>query len=218
MYIYYPSCNYQRFFPETAAKARTYLEKQSDVAIAGCCHKTADRAQQGDSIVTVCLSCMRTLDEVREDVPGISLYELLLTREDFPWPDYGGREMTLQDCFRARGKHSLQDAVRECLHKMNITVRELEKNRDDADYDGSFLLHNPYPHNMQEAPRYYADYLPRHVTLIPEEGWLNVYRKQVSLYQTKAVVTYCNTCCRSARDGDVEKAHEIYHLTELIFA
>ena len=60
-YIYYPSCNFQRMFPETAGRIRSYLETQPDLVIAGCCHKTSDRPSQGDIIVTVCMSCMHIL-------------------------------------------------------------------------------------------------------------------------------------------------------------
>ncbi len=218
MYIYYPSCNFQKFFPDTAAKIRAYMKTQPDVMIAGCCHKTSALPKPGDVIVTVCLSCMRTLDEVRSDIPGISLFEFLLTRHDFAWPDLAGRKMTLQDCFRARGKHSLQDAVRACLAKMKVQTVEMEENRDKAAFDGSFLLHDPYPQNMEEAPSYFADYLPPHLSPMPEEEWPRIYREQVARYTTEEVVTYCNTCCRGAREGDVEKQHQIHHLAELIFS
>ena len=140
MYIYYPSCNFQKLFPETAKKVRAYIETQPDVKIAGCCHKTADAPQAGDVIVTVCMSCMRGLDEVRAD---ISLFERLLTREDFSWPDLRGQVFTLQDCFRARGKHDLHRAVRECLNRTGATVVEMPMNRDEETYDGTFLLHAP---------------------------------------------------------------------------
>ena len=151
------SCNFQKRFPETAAKVRAYLETQADVRIAGCCHVTNDVPQAGDVIVTVCLSCMRTLLELRPEIPQISLFELLLTRTDLSWPDLHGEALTVQDCFRARGRHELQDAVRECLKRLNAVPVELEANRDAADFDGSFLLHDPYPQNLQEAPKYFAE-------------------------------------------------------------
>ena len=44
--------------------------------------------------------------------------------DGFDYPDYGGEEITIQDCWRARGRHSLHDAVRELMreHVAQITT------------------------------------------------------------------------------------------------
>lgn len=214
MYIYYPSCNFQRRFPEAAARVRAYLQTQADVRIAGCCHLTHDAPQAGDVIVTVCLSCMRTLLELRPDIPQISLFELLLTRADLRWPDLGGEALTVQDCFRARGRHGLQEAVRECLRRLNAVPAELDANRDEADFDGSFLLHDPYPQNLAEAPRYFGEYLPAHLNVLPEARWGEVFRAQAAKYGPGRIACYCNTCCAGAREGGADAVH----LAELIFS
>ena len=213
MYVYYPSCNFQKFFPETAARVCAYLEGQGDVRIAGCCHATYGLPSAGDTIVTVCMSCMRGLDELRPDVPQISLFEFLFTRTDFPWPDLGGEGFTLQDCFRARCKRGLQDAVRTCLERANARVIEMPHNRDEETFDGSFLLHDPYPQNLREAPDYFGVCVPQFVTALPEEKWTDFFREHAKLYSPGRVVGYCNTCVRSAREGGADAAH----LAELLF-
>lgn len=214
MYIYYPSCNFTKHFPETSRRVRTYLSHQPDVRIAGCCHKTNALPSPDDTIVTVCMSCMRGLMEMRPDCTHESLFELLLTREDFAWPNLSGQTFVLQDCFRARGCHQIHDAVRECLRRTGAEVVELDANRDQADFDGSFLLHDPFPQNMREAPRYFAEYLPHHVSPLPKEQWIDVYRAQAIKYGRYPVVGYCNTCVRGAREGGAEA----YHLAELLFS
>ena len=213
MYIYYPSCNFQKNFPETAKKVRAYLQTQEDVKIAGCCHVTNSLPQEGDIIVTVCMSCMRLLDEVRPDVKGISLFEFLLTRKDFPWPDRKGETWALQDCFRARGKHELQDAVRECMKNTGCEILECPPSRDEADYDGSFLLHAPYPQCVKEAPKYFSEYLPEYVTVMPKEEWPTVYAKRAEELPSKDVVTYCNVCTSSLAEAGANAKH----LAELLF-
>ena len=212
-HIYYPSCNFQKLFPETAKRIRAYFETQPDISVAGCCHVTSDVPDPDDVIVTVCMSCMRCLDEVRPDVPQISLYELLLTRRDFPWPDLHGQVCTLQDCFRARGKHGLHDAVRECLTRMGVTFAEMPGNRDEETYDGSFLLHLPYPAGLKDAPRYFGEYLPEHLTPLPEAEWPEYLKQHARKYDTQPVVCYCNTCVTGARTGGAQA----YHLAELLF-
>ena len=213
MYIYFPSCNFTKFFPETAKKIREYMKTQKDVKVVGCCKKSQDVPSEGDTIVTVCMSCMRLLDEMREDVPKISLFEFLLTRDDFDFPDYNGESFTIQDCFRARGKHDVQDAVRSCLKKMNINGIEMPHNRDEEEYDGSFRLHEPYPSNMELAPKYFAEYLPPLTIPMPQEDWPETYRRQAEKYTTEKVVGYCNTCVNGVKEAGVD----VYHLAQLLF-
>lgn len=43
-----------------------------------------------------------------------SIYRLLLDDEGFAWPDHGGREVTLQDCWRVR-RYALLEEHREPL-------------------------------------------------------------------------------------------------------
>ncbi len=214
MYIYYPSCNFRKWFPDTAAKVEAYLDTQPDVKIAGCCHLTNGLPAAEDTIVTQCMSCMRGLDEIRPDVPVISFFEFLLTRDDVPWPDLGGERITVQDCFRARGKHGLQDAVRECLRHCGAVPVEMDSNRDLETYDGNFLFHDPYPINMKEAPKYFAEYLPEHVTVVPEEEWQHRFEEHARLYRTDRVACYCNTCTTAARKGGADALH----LASIIFA
>lgn len=213
MYIYYPSCNFTRIFPKTAKKIREYMKTQEDVKVVGCCKKSQDVPKEGDVIVYVCMSCMRLLDEMREDVPKMSLFEFMGTRKDFEYPDYHGEKFTLQDCFRARGKHDVHESVRECLRKMNIETVEMEHNRDEEEYDGSFRLHPPYPSNMEIAPKYFSEYLPPYTTQMPEEKWRETYAEQAKKYTTDKVAGYCNTCVGGVKEVGVD----IYHVAELLF-
>ncbi len=213
MYIYYPSCNFRRLFPATAARVREWMQTQPDIRMAGCCRVTDGLPADGDTIVTVCMSCMRMLDEVRPEIPQISLFELLLTRPGFPWPDLRGRRFILQDCFRARGRHALHEAVRACLRHTGATVMELPANRDEADFDGTFLLHEPYPDNIRRAPRYYVDYLPQHLTPIPEAEWTSRMQACAARFAGGTAVGYCNTCVDGLRRGGADAVH----LAELLF-
>lgn len=213
MYIYYPSCNFTKNFPETAKKIREYMKTQPDVKVAGCCHVTGELPKEGDVIVTVCMSCMVLLEERRPDVKSINLFEFLLTRADFPWPDRKGETWALQDCFRARGKHELHEAVRECMKKMGVDIVECPPSRDEADYDGSFLLHEAYPQCVKEAPKYFVDYLKDYITVKPKEEWPAVYEKRVRELPCKDVVTYCNVCTSSLKEAGANAKH----LAELLF-
>lgn len=214
MYIYFPSCNFQKQFPETAAKIRSYMDSQPDVTVAGCCKVTTSLPSAEDTIVTVCMSCMHLLEEMRPDVRQINLFEFLLERETFDWPDLNGETYLVQDCFRARGYHSLQDAVRTCLAKMNARVLEMENNRDQETYDGSFLFHPAYPNNIELAPKYYKEYLTPFITPVPQAQWKEKLREHAALYDSEKVVCYCNVCTSGAKEGGADARH----LAELIFS
>lgn len=214
MYIYYPSCNFQKQFPATAKAVRAYMSGREDVKVAGCCHVTGGLPEAEDTILTVCMSCDRVLAELRPEIPRKSLFEFLLDQPDFPWPNLNGEEITLQDCFRGRGRHGLQDAARECLRRMNAKIVEMPRNRDEEEFDGSFRFHEPYPQNMKEAPKYFAEYLPRYVTPLPEEAWPARFREHAAQYATKRVACYCTTCVSGAREGGAEALH----LAELAFS
>ena len=213
MYIYYPSCNFQRIFPEAAHKIRAYMETQPDVTIAGCCKVTQALPKQGDTIITICMSCMHLLKEMRPDIPQLNIFEFLLSRKDFPWSDLRGRTFTLQDCFRARGMHGIHDAVRECLARTGAEMVEMPVNRDEETYCGTFMLHDPFPQTLKFAPHYFGEYLPEHLTILPQEEWASYMQKHISEYPTREVVGYCNTCVKDAREAGAE----IRHLAELLF-
>lgn len=213
MYIYYPSCNFKRLFPETAERIRLYMESQSDVRVAGCCKATNDIPKEGDTIVTVCMTCMRLLSEVRKDIPNISLFEFMLTRGDFAWKDHSGEKITLVDCFRARGRKDVQDAARGCLKKLGFEVIEAAPARDEADFDGAFLLRPVAPINQKLAPGYFADYLPEHLTPLPEEEWQGVFEEMAGRIGTDTAAGYCNTCVPALNKG----GKKTYHIAELLF-
>ena len=181
--------------------------------IAGCCKMTQGLPKADDIIVTICMSCMHMLAEMRPEVRCISLYEFLLTREDFRWSDLHGHVYTLQDCFRARGKHGLQDAVRDCLDRTGAEIIEMPFNRDEETYCGTFMLHEPFPQALKYAPRYFGEYLPGHLTILPEEKWPAYLQAHISRYRTPEIVGYCNTCVKDARAAGAG----IFHLAELLF-
>jgi len=213
MNVYYPSCNFQGLFPETAARIRKYLLTRPDAVIAGCCHKTQDLPGSGDTILAVCMSCMLCLRETRPDVPRRSLFEYILEDPDFRWPDLSDRTFVLQDCFRARGMHALQDAVRACLARCGARILEMPGNRDEEEYDGGFRYHLPKEAPLKDAPKYFGETLTPYLTLHDESEWTERFREHARLYQGHSVVCYCNTCTSSAKQGGADA----YHLAELLF-
>lgn len=90
----------------------------------------------GDTVYSLCHNCSAIIEEYKTGVEIKSLWELILSDNDFPYPDYSGADITVQDCWRTRERTAEQDAVRELLKKMNFTVRELEMNREKTQFCG----------------------------------------------------------------------------------
>lgn len=85
-----------------------------------------------------------------------SIYRLLLDDEGFAWPDHGGREVTLQDCWRVRRYALLQDDVRSYLARINVRLHELPERREDTTFCGAWLNNLPAPDCVELAPQTFA--------------------------------------------------------------
>lgn len=113
MTVYYlPSCKYKELHALSSQKIRTYLRAKPDHVIADCCKKSQSLFHDGDTVLTNCSSCAIITDEASPQANEMSIYEYLLADEAFPWPDYRGEEIIVQDCYRAAHKPAVQKAVR----------------------------------------------------------------------------------------------------------
>ena len=137
----------------------------------------------------------------------MSLWEYLLEDEAFPWPDYGGERITVQDCWRARKNAPLLDAVRECLRRMNMEPVELAENREKTEFDGVWRFQTFSPAQLNSAPKFFGEVQARYSTPLPEEEQVERMREWVKQYTTERVVTYCNACLRGVRMGGGNGVH-----------
>lgn len=106
----------------------------------------------GDTVYGICPNCSAIIEETKPAVQARSLWELVLEDKAFPYPDYGGETIAIQDCWRTREKTDLQDAARRLLAKMNFNVVELKENHADTDFCGTSLLRPAPPRNLKLAP------------------------------------------------------------------
>lgn len=157
MFVYLPSCKFTQGFPEASRKIREYLAKRDGVRVAGCCSIAVKEMTAQDIAVTVCMSCAGIVRETGGQGNVISIWEYLLQDESYPWPDFGGEAITLQDCWRARNDDALLDAVRECMRRMNIAVVELVENRKNCGFDGVWRMNPLPPAAMNRAPGFFGE-------------------------------------------------------------
>ena len=91
-----------------------------------------------------------------------------MTVPDFPWPDFHGEAITVQDCWRARRNPGLMHAVRQCLQRMNIHPVEIEENFEKTTFDGMWRFSEaPIRRNIGIAPKYFSEVRDHGIELLP---------------------------------------------------
>lgn len=206
MYAYFPSCNFTKASPDTSRRVRQYLADVYGIKTIGCCRPGHKKLSEEDIPLTVCQSCSAIIREntEREDV---SIFQFLDKDQHFPWPDYHGEEITLQDCWRAKGKHELHEAVRSILRKMNMKVVELEENRDESRFCGVFRYNPMREDNIRIAPHYFVDQMEGQLKLCAPGEQQLLMEENKKRYHTNRVAVYCNSCLRGLSQGGVEGIH-----------
>lgn len=212
MYVYYPSCNYTMASPEGSKRIKEYLKENYNMEIAGCCRPGLKKLNNEEVAVTICQSCSIIVRENRSNHKEISVFEILDADENFPWPDLKGERITIQDCWRAKGKESLYKAVRSIMKKMNIEIVELEDNYDKTEFCGTFRYNEMLEKNKKIAPKFFVDYMKDNLELHDEEGQQRLMEENVKKYTTDRVICYCNACLR----GIIQGGGNGIHLMDLI--
>ena len=212
MFVYFPSCNFTRTFPNTSSAAKEFMQKQG-VRVEGCCRPGHKNLTAGEQALVVCQTCTMLIGERRPDIPMQSAWEYLDGLE-FAWPDYHGEEITIQDCWRARHKPALLDAVRLCMEKMNLRPVELAENRENTQFDGVWRFQPVAKKNLEIAPNYFGEVAATGLELLSPEEQKARMEAWVSQYTTSRVAVYCTACLKGAELGG---AHAV-HLLELLTA
>ncbi|HOP75283.1 MAG TPA: (Fe-S)-binding protein [Bacillota bacterium] len=125
-----PGCALSLYKPEFEVKILKYLNDNfGEVALHKiCCHHHPE-LESGSTIINVCPGCDRRFSHLYEGIMTISLWEIIDGLEEFPYPDYGGLRISIQDACPVRQKIQVHQAVRNLLQKMNFTIVETKLNR-----------------------------------------------------------------------------------------
>ena len=206
MYAYFPSCNFTKASPQTSKKVRQYLADVHGIRTIGCCRPGHKKLSEGEIPLTICQSCSAIIRE-NTGVEDVSIFQFLNEDSRFPWPDYHGEEITLQDCWRAEGKHALHEAVRSILRQMNMKVVELEENRDKSRFCGVFRYNPMQEANIQIAPHYFVDHMEGKLEFHTPKEQQVLMEENGKRYDTERVAVYCNSCLRGLIQGKVNGIH-----------
>ena len=211
-YYFFPSCKATAQFKEASKAARAYVKEHFGIAPIGCCRPNHKKLSPEDTALVVCNNCAAIIEENTEASIQF-LWDIIDQDEAFPFPDYRGEKMTLQDCWISFEKRYLQETVRSLLRKMNIGIVELEENFESTKFCGVNLLAPCTESNAKLAHKRYVEQFPHMFTPMEPEEQVKHFRKHCEQIETEKVVCYCKFCT----DGINMGGKKGIHLLELLF-
>ena len=169
--------------------------------------------QPGDTVYSLCHNCSAILEESKPGVNIKSIWELILSDEDFAYPDYHGQVVTIQDCWRAKDRTEEQNAVRELLRRMNFEVRELPENRENTDFCGVSIYRPAPKRNLELAPNRFVKNAAGKFIPHTKEEQAALMREYCQRFAMEKVVAYCHYCVEGLEAGGAD----VKHLASLLF-
>ncbi|MDU4960081.1 MAG: hypothetical protein E6X17_05390 [Sporomusaceae bacterium] len=213
--VYFPSCKFKAGYPETSKKLADYINTRYGITITGCCRGTFQFLTEEDTAVCICSACSAFCDESSKAREIVSIWEILVKDEQFPFPDYKGEEITLQDCWRAYDKRSEQAAIRELMQKMNIRVVELAENHEKTRFCGTLVLQVPPAYYGEFAPKRFGKDVPNDFFQpYTDEDKIERMRSHCAGITTEKAACSCVACTNGINLG----GKKAVHVMELLFA
>ncbi|MBR1579850.1 MAG: hypothetical protein IJ668_05060 [Selenomonadaceae bacterium] len=234
--FYIASCIFTEDFPELSRKVQQYIARRFEMPIIRCCVanykveefeqrmpdwyrdqwraiKHYDQFPSGSTVVSICHNCSAIYEERHADIERLSIWELILSDDQFVYPDLGGERITVQDCWRSKENRAEQDAVRAIVRRMNAKPVELEENHERTRFCG-YSLYQPQPkRNARLAPKRFVE--GAHGLFQPhsDDEKRRLMVEHCSQFQTDRVMCYCHYCLRGLKLGGADAVH----LAQLLF-
>ena len=234
--FYVASCMFTELEPALSRTVQAYVRECFNLPIIRCCvanYRVADcdnrvpdwyreewraikhyeKFPAGSTLVSICHNCSAIYEEQHPEIQRESIWELILSDEDFKYPNHGGEAITIQDCWRAKENSAEQAAVRELLRRMNFEVVELPENHEQTKFCG-YTLYQPQPaRNPALAPKRFRDGAQGLFQPHTDEQKRQLMREHCSQITTEKVAAYCHYCLRGLKLGNAKA----FHLAELLF-
>ena len=181
-YLYAPGCALMIYKPHLAEKLKTVIEEQYGKmeTLLSCCFNTPN-LEKGTCIITPCSTCNNRYRSLYKDNDCTSSYFLATLAESktFPFPDYKGISMSIQDTCSGRTDDLYLDAIRKLLKRMNINIVEAAKSGKRGKCCGQ-TLYGKVPQEKVET------FMRNRAQEMPEED----------------VVVYCASCIQGITLGN----------------
>lgn len=189
--VFAPGCALMLYKPHLAEKIREMLKTELGTLdqLLTCC-KHQPRLTGLTEVINICPGCDKRFGKDYSGTTTISLWEILARSDFFPFPDYGGRLMSILDACPTREKVAVHEAIRTLLTRMNIKVIEPAKTGTRSTCCGD---------------SFYG--------ILPVEEVKNQMRERASEMPHEDVVVYCISCIKSIHIGGKSP----HYLVDLLF-
>lgn len=194
--VFAPGCALMIDRPRLGKELHTFLNREfGSIEEHLTCCRHEPHLPEGTQIINTCPGCDRRYRELYPGITTLSLWEVLAEnarmRGTFPFPDYGGKKMTILDACPTRDQARVHQAIRTLLQKMNIQVVEPARTgRNSVCCGDSFYGTLPVA-QVKEGMKQRAAEMP-----LPD------------------VVVYCVSCCKAMHIGGKKPRY----LVDLLFA
>lgn len=186
-----PGCALSLYKPDMEERILAYLNQHYRPTLLHkiCCHHEPC-VPDGSVIINVCAGCDRRFRKLYGGIDTISLWEVLDGIADFPFPDYHGAKMSIQDPCPVRDRPAVHAAVRSLLGKMHIELVEPRLHSENTVCCGDVF----------------------HKVIPPGEVQAQMARRAGDM-PCKEVVVYCVSCIKALYIGGKTPRH----LVDLLF-
>ena len=154
-----------------------------------CCHHQP-KLPARSRVINVCAGCDKRYRTLYEGVSTISFWELLADSDNFPFPDYGSRKMSILDACPTRDQVRVHKAIRTLLQRMNIQLVEPENTGTKSTCCGD---------------SFYG--------VLPVEQVKQQMSKRAAEMPVQDVVVYCVSCIKAMHIGGKQPRY----LVDLLF-
>lgn len=127
-YLYAPGCALMIYKPHLANTLKKVAEEMFGKmdTLLECCF-TRPQIEAGTCILTPCTTCHSHYKKLYPDCEVKLLLAEIAQKDEFPFPDYHGMEMSIQDTCSGRTDDLYLVTIRSLLKRMNIEIVEAEK-------------------------------------------------------------------------------------------
>jgi Fe-S oxidoreductase len=189
--VFAPGCALMLYKPQLAEKLHAFLNAGGEeVPMHLTCCRHEPKLAAGTCVVNVCAGCDRRYRELYEGITTVSLWEVLAESRAFPFPDWGGMEVSVLDACPTRGERRVHDAVRALLGRMNIRAVEPVNTRERGTCCGDSFYGVLPVEQVKERMRRRAGEMPR-----------------------EDVAVYCVSCVKAVHIG----GRRPRHMADLLF-
>ncbi|MBF0548030.1 MAG: (Fe-S)-binding protein [Candidatus Riflebacteria bacterium] len=165
--VFAPGCALLIYKPELGMKVFDFLKKQfSDLKEHTICCKHEPKLAENTRVINICPGCDKRYRELYKGVSTVSLWEILSESNDFPFPDYKKKKMSILDACPTRDQARVHNSIRILLQKMNIDLIEPSKTREKGTCCGDNFFGKLPVEKVKEQMKNRASEMPCEDTVV----------------------------------------------------